>query len=263
MTLAYPRSMVGVWRLEQGASVVRVVYSDESGTGSVKDEPITVVGAIMLNLDSQWEPVEADLAELPSRREFKGKNLYKDLRKNRHAVEADEILRLFLSIPMNHHVPIFFGAVDRAAFARNKKGVLGVGSQLAGSHTALDSAFQHCFDQVDSYALAAFPRERILWIADHNEPKEADIRQRHNWFNIGVAVDVPGLMGLRPAKQTHQPRIVDTLYFGHSKHSRLLQLADICCSTIMLHLRKSELVEPYYALIRRRVVHDGVGVWPM
>ncbi len=262
MTSAYPRSMVGIFRLEQGASVVRVVYSDESGTGNLKDEPITVVAAIMLNLDSQWESVDASLAQLPSRREFKGKGLYKDLRKNRHVTEADKILRLFLSIPVNHHIPIFFGAVDRASFARNKKGLLGVGS-LASSHTVLDSAFEHCFDQVDSYALSAFPRERVLWIADHNEPSEGDIRQRHHWFNIGVAVDVPGLMGLRPAKETHQPRIVDTLYFGHSKHSRLLQLADICCSTIMLHLRKQLIAEPYYALIRRRVVHDGIGVWPM
>jgi Protein of unknown function (DUF3800) len=262
VTAPHPRSMVGIFRLEEGASFVRVVYSDESGTGNLKDEPITVVAAIMLNLDSQWESINADLAQLPSRREFKGRSLYKDLRKNRHAIEADEMLRLLLSIPLDHHIPIFFGAVDRASFARNKKGMLGVGS-LASSHTALDSAFEHCFDQVDSYALSAFPRERVLWIADHNEPKETDIRLRHSWFNIGVAVDVPGMMGLRPAKETHQPRIVDTLYFGHSKQSRLLQLADVCCSTIMLHLRKEQLAEPYYALIRRRVVHDGVGIWPI
>jgi hypothetical protein len=264
VTSAYPRSMVGIFRTEQDVSVVRVIYSDESGTGgNLKEEPITVVAAIMLNLDSQWQPVNVALAELPSRREFKGRKLYKDLRKNRHAQEADHILRLFLNIPLAHYTPIFFGAVDRKGFERNKKGLLGTGSRLVGPQTPLDSAFGHCFDQVDSYALTSFPRERILWIHDHNEPKETEIRLQHNWFNFRVGVDVPGTLGWRPKKETHESRIVDTIYFGHSQHSRLLQLADICCSTVTKHLQKQKIAAPYYELIRGRVVHDGVGVWPV
>ncbi|HEY1851919.1 MAG TPA: hypothetical protein VGG60_12905, partial [Candidatus Binataceae bacterium] len=55
-------------------TVVRVVYSDESGTGSIEEEPITVVAAIVINLDTQWEGVEADLDRVApdENHEFKG-----------------------------------------------------------------------------------------------------------------------------------------------------------------------------------------------
>jgi hypothetical protein len=78
---------------------MRVVYSDESGTGSIAEEPITVVTALMLNLDSQWEPVHQDLEALrPSPTfEFKGGRLFRELRNGRRRERADAILRGILS----------------------------------------------------------------------------------------------------------------------------------------------------------------------
>jgi hypothetical protein len=37
-----------------GDERVFVAYSDESGVGSIKKEPITVVTAVMMNIDTQW-----------------------------------------------------------------------------------------------------------------------------------------------------------------------------------------------------------------
>ncbi|MGH7913820.1 MAG: hypothetical protein ACREPW_04115 [Candidatus Binataceae bacterium] len=44
-----------------GETDVRVVYSDEHGMGSEQQEPITVITAIMLNMDTQWHSVQHDL----------------------------------------------------------------------------------------------------------------------------------------------------------------------------------------------------------
>jgi hypothetical protein len=46
-----------------GAEILRVVYSDESGTGD-REQPITVVTAIVLDMDSQWTPIERELSAL-------------------------------------------------------------------------------------------------------------------------------------------------------------------------------------------------------
>ncbi len=40
---------------------MRIVFSDESGTGSEIDEPNLVVSALVVNLDSQWPALPQDL----------------------------------------------------------------------------------------------------------------------------------------------------------------------------------------------------------
>ena len=85
---------------------MKVAYSDESGTGDNK-QLITVVTAIMLNMDSQWVPVERELSALKAlmprellrgsgkflssfvygqERELKGDLLFKGLRGKIHGV---------------------------------------------------------------------------------------------------------------------------------------------------------------------------------
>src|SRR5271156_1808141 len=107
-----------------GDETVKVVYSYESGLGSIEEEPVTVVTALMFNLDSQWEPVEHDLFWLqnntPNKRllrngyELHGKRLLSAVR--RHSGEAALVLGSALKIPVKHLVPIFYGAGDRAGF---------------------------------------------------------------------------------------------------------------------------------------------------
>src|SRR6266446_8260285 len=66
-------------------SVVRVVYSDESGVGSERDEPLTVIAGLMLNMDSQWHPVLESIEDVLANcvgeekiatYEIRGRNLY-------------------------------------------------------------------------------------------------------------------------------------------------------------------------------------------
>lgn len=59
MSLAIQGRFIGLI----GSEIVQVVYSDESGIGD-KKQSIAVVTAIILNMDSQWEPIERDLSAI-------------------------------------------------------------------------------------------------------------------------------------------------------------------------------------------------------
>lgn len=107
---------------------MRVVYSDESGVGSLKKEPLTVVTAIVLNADDQWESVEAALrvAEMGTprnllhNRQLKGSLLYSAVRKGLPLGSGK--LKEILSIPAREKIGIFYGAVDRAGCLRALRG---------------------------------------------------------------------------------------------------------------------------------------------
>ena len=65
--------------------------------------------------------------------------------------------------------------------------------------------------------------------------------------------------------QTGPSRIADTVYFGSSHESIALQLADVCCSTITLHLlerdyNRTPTVGPYYEIIRESILNQGAPV---
>ena len=121
--------------------VLRVVYSDESGVGDIKKEPLTVVAAIVINMDRDWDAVDHDLnflrihapdALLEPKRVLKGKKIYGLLRKNaevqqkrrevsddvarqiaKEAHEATEFLHKIFAVLIKYRIPIFYGAVDR------------------------------------------------------------------------------------------------------------------------------------------------------
>src|SRR5258708_28413467 len=96
-------------------SVVRVVYSDESGVGSEHDEPLTVVAALMINIDSQWHPllesIEQTLRRIlrtkdVSRYEIKARNLYHQIRRNDRKAKA--LMSALMKIPQQHLAPVFY-----------------------------------------------------------------------------------------------------------------------------------------------------------
>lgn len=117
---------------------MRVVYSDESGVGDKEREPITVITALMVNMDRIWVSAEKELRHIRDEtpaillhegRELKGKNLYSAVRKVdrlkregkddpdlRTLEKAIDILRRLLAVPINYRIPIFYAAVDRAGY---------------------------------------------------------------------------------------------------------------------------------------------------
>jgi hypothetical protein len=249
---------------------VKVAYSDESGLGSIEKEPISVVTAIVMSMDKTWPALEAEMREivrdtpeslLYKERELHGALLYSAARKEIPEKEvAREILARTLAVTINEGIAIFYGAVDRKGWheyaTKTRTTPLGESTSM----DAADRAFDACMAFVDRYA--SEKDEHILWIADHSTPK------RENTTKVGL----PWIQSLKDGgwdpltfkyirPRYDRVRIADAVYFGHSHESLALQLADVCCSTITLHLLEKfygwrPVAEPFYEMIRRGVFND-------
>jgi hypothetical protein len=258
---------------------VRVAYSDESGVGDSK-EPVTVVTAIVINMDRAWRSVERVLEELvlhtnPKLLEekrggqaLKGRLLYSAIRRKDipENPEADKALRKALAIPGLCGISIFYGALDRKGYEESERAKdPSVGprkKKFAGINdtTDYDLAFQQCLRKVDKVG-RTYTNERILWIAEQSdsqrEPSTRMIRHMHDLNEETEAMY--DLSNLDPFKENPMS-IVDTIYFVDPVQSLALQLADVCCSTVTLHLLeeyynwKHPIVLPYYEMIRESVI---------
>jgi hypothetical protein len=235
-------------------TVVKVVYSDESGTGGdLKREPITVVTAIVMNLDSQWVPVR-DRIERAIEEVYPGKNLAKYSLKGKnlyHQIERDDpkaadLMALLMAVPLREKVQVVHGAVDRDGFKYHMENIhLNATFEERDAIRPFRIAFEHCINRIDAYMRTTFPKEQVLWIHDggslneHAKHQLRDLRALLKEFENDSALRT-GYEESR--RRTLEPEVLlsyvaDMIYFGDDKESRLLQLADVCCSTIARALR--------------------------
>jgi len=264
-----------------GSTIVRVVFSDESGVGG-DDQPLTVVTAILLNLDNQWDPIRRELEftrvatprKLLSREhlpqgEFKGSLLFKGLRNKVNRVrpsKAAEILcRILLLVP-KHSIHIFHGAVDRAGaknFARR---------HTLTNLTDAEQAFSECLGQLANFAYAFLPKEKVLWIADRNKYENL-IKEGLNFHRLIQVADLTDHLSDKYAEEKglaswgrgirllDDPEsaspIVDTVYFGNSHESLALQLADVCCTVVSEYLQETDEGKDFYGIIQSLVKSHG------
>jgi hypothetical protein len=157
-------------------TIVKVVYSDESGTGGdLKKEPITVVAAMLLNIDSQWIPVrdavEGALRKVyglsdsqMSRYAIKGKNLYHKI--ERGDSKAMELVARLMAIPKQKRVPIWYGAVDRDGYYYQMENLHLRDFNYKDAIPPFRIAFEQCINRVDGIMRSMFPDEQVLWIHD-------------------------------------------------------------------------------------------------
>jgi len=217
----------------EGKTVVFVAYSDETGVDD-EDSPFAIVAAVLLNMDSQWPPVIKALEQLqPNRhREIKGRQLFRDLRDGRKRKRADELLSGVLNIAFENRLPVFQSPpVNKAGFKKY------VAATAPGTkRTVHDFAFAMCLHSVDVWVHTTFPTDQVVWISDDAGHYEEAIAESLALCRGNVKYGLP-LKSLGP-QAIH---IADTVYFGSSKASRALQLADVCCSTIREHFPESHV----------------------
>jgi hypothetical protein len=264
--MASQRSFFGV----VGNKTVRVVYSDESGVGSKKDEPITVVTAVLMNMDKCWPAVESELRKIATEtpknllyeeRELKGSLLYSAAGKNiPEAPKAREILARVLAITINESIPVFYGAVDRVGYDAHASAHRVQGADPEKEGKAHDRAFDACAALVDRFA-SGFD-EHVLWIADRSDPtRERTTKVALSWMQSLKAHGWDPITYQFIKPNYDHVRIADVIYFGHSHESLALQLADVCCRTITLHLLEKfygwrPIVGPFYEMIRVGLMND-------
>ena len=257
-------------------TIVKVVYSDESGTGgNLTREPITVVTAMLLNIDTQWIPVrdavEAALGEVynlsdsqMARYAFKGKTLYHKI--ERDDPKAIEFVSRLLAIPKQQKVLVWYGAVDRDGYHYQMENIHLRDENYRDAIPPFRIAFEQCMDRVDGVMRALFPDEQVLWIHDGGSLDEhakstlrslrallKEIRDDNERFPPDSPFHTPFVVEPHDLVSC----IADMIYFGNDQESRLLQLVDVCCSTIVRALRNDALVMPYYEILRSQILNDG------
>jgi len=251
---------------------VRVVFSDESGTGknSVR-EPITLVAAILLDMDSQWVPVRDAIEEAIKniyekgddqleRYALKAKALYHQI--ERGDIRAAEMMNRLMAIPREQGIPIWYGAVDRAGFKMGMERMrLPASPPFKENNIPFKFAFEECMHRIDTWMHADGPEEHVLWIHDdgslNERAKQAlrGFRWAKNIIGLELAHRFPEGLALLPEAQPS--RIADMIYFGDDKESRMLQLVDACAATIVRALRYDPVALPYYGILRTQVQNDG------
>jgi hypothetical protein len=271
---------------------LRVVYSDESGTGDIKQQPIAVVTAILLDIDEQWESIERELARIKiyhipvglmhrergdirmstlfQNPELKGDRLFKGVRgKIRYVApeQAVEALTQVLSVAVRNKVQIFHGAIDRAGYADwlFQQGQAGRSDE---SH-----AFLECLRRVHEFVHTHLPKDKVLWIADKSgfeKSVKSDfkfVQWLQGMGSGGLQLLISALLKQKGETDIKFPDfndseirplpVIDTIYFGNSHESLPLQFADVCCATITQHLLSRQDAEPLYNIIRPQIVTDG------
>lgn len=221
-------------------SAMRLVFSDEAGTGD-GTEPILVVAAVVVEGDHQWpliETVRKNLVETYVREEnratfeFKASRLFAQLGKGNNEI----LLREFLQIISTFQLVIGWGAIDRAGMRTHY-----AAENLACSNEVMqDLAFRVVATQIEILMRKFWFTERAIWLADEtraNPEMKAGLRQ----FQVATPFDEEIL-----PKFEH---IIDTIFFGSSKISLGIQLADACNFFIKRHLMRDKSAERYFQMI--------------
>lgn len=224
---------------------MRIVYSDEAGTGDENDEPVLVVAAFLVHPDGQWPWIEQTRdalldkyvpAESRERFEFKAARLYRQLSGGNN----EPLLREFLEILPKFQLPVFWGALDRKGMkAELKKQGL---DAAYSNDLAQQIAFIQAATMVEAFMKFAYPTEQALWVADETHTSmrmsmRATLRehQKRAW-----------LAGLPMTKFDH---IMDTVFYGSSVESLGIQLADACNFVIKRHHMGDTSAERFFQII--------------
>ncbi len=239
-----------------------LAFSDESGCGDLQVEPILVVAAFVINPDTAWNDVTCDMAsavkdwvqkERQRNFEFKARELFSHLDRpgNKAMVTA------LAKIPANRYLTVYYGAVHRQGFIDRASKLL-VGGSYPHKLKPDDwleltqaLAFSLCATRLEAAFRQFLPEEKVLWIADNVKAANsmATCLRRYQ--------GTPLISGMEGTQLEH---IADTIFFGDSKTSGMLQLADFFNYVISGWLMKKPKVLPYFELMKHQTTWPGF-IW--
>jgi hypothetical protein len=220
---------------------MRIAFSDEAGTGDETQEPILVVAATLIDPDLQWNPIKSKVDSILANHvpagqraefEFKAARLYAQLSKNKN----EALLREFLGIIPTFQLPIFWGAINRKGMRDNYATM-----KLSCSTDDMQNAgFIIAAIMAEAFIGQWFPDERVLWIADETRariPMRMSLREYQK-------------RALIPDEQTTKfDHIIDTVFYGSSRESTGIQLADACNFFIKRHHMGDRSAERFFKII--------------
>jgi Protein of unknown function (DUF3800) len=242
---------------------VRLIYFDEAGTASERQEPILIVAAVMIDADRDWLAIEEQTQQIVSEiipeqdREhfrFHAKELFSSGTYNWGRTKRWQVLRAFLNIFDQYELPILWGGVDRVSMRQR----LFQKHPSSYSHkqviTILQGiAFLICAAVAEAWFIKNAPREVGMCIGERAlESTQSNIQAL---FREGRAKEL--VESFAPSKFRH---LIDAVSFRSKNETIGVQLADACNFFIKRHEMGLEDVGGFYEILQPHILWRSIIV---
>jgi hypothetical protein len=214
---------------------VKLIYMDESGTGSIEREPFMFVTAVIVDADTKWRRVNEDIGaiideHIPAEdREgfaFHATNLFHGGKYFGKKVwsrpQRWKILSQLVQLIEAHRLPIAYGILDRKSHesAIEARGSMNTRDKMAILQA---SAFAYCAMACEVWLQTFTDNETGLMIAEDNSDVRFQVRHYHTQLKN------PDHAFFKNAHHDYQPlsQVIDTVHFATKPDTRILQLADV------------------------------------
>jgi len=258
---------------------VYIAYLDESETKR-RIEKWCVMSSVLVD-DSNFKLLEASCQvvqdglnmtpeQLDKFTEFHACELFKGVK---FFEQFDEKLRLetfkkLVALPAFLGLPIVYGATDTRR----------LDEEVVGSADPLDISFRICVRNIEKFMKARIEQElrKNIWPPQAQQNEEimaAVIDVNIKDLTLLIADDTEdrkvketlhaSFRKLRPRREVAQNIFCsfhDDMYFGDSRYSLGIQLADACSYVIARNLHGDDEIAPYFQLIEPQIV--GSGIYP-
>lgn len=246
---------------------MRLVYVDEAGISSAKQEPFLVVAGVIVDGDKQLRGVSRQLGKIVERNippehhgnfVFHATELFNGGGKVFKRSAPDEPdpewplqKRLLIADELaatlkKHNLRIAFGSVERAKFPHTfPPRSMSAAELTIGAHV---TAYMVCAIHVDQWLRQQTDDEVCMMIVEDNEQARKLIRetQSHNQrHDINLTDDQRKILPLK--------RIMEDPLFQPKRRSSVLQLADFCAYVIKRRLMKDARYDRFYDVIARQI----------
>jgi len=246
-----------------GDNLARFIYADESGISS--KEAVSVVAAVIVNADKEYEPVENYVKELiteyvpKEHREgfvFRGSDLFHGTgrtlfdRRTFPLSRSKEALKKIVEIPRHFKLPVAWGFISKKhAFSRVRQ--LKPREQAAVYH-AFTYAF--CALSAERFMREHTDREAATFVAELNTDTQQAVKNmcrllRGKLVNeLGGQMTYEMLSSLRP-KYLPIRQIKDEVFFTEKDGAFLMQIADACALVLRYYIESKPNCEEFYEAI--------------
>lgn len=238
-----------------------LAYIDDSARKAEKKHNLQVLSALVLK-DEHFRQIEGaagytiekiipegkldEFEEFHAYQLYGGHGVFECVDQDARMTAITFLLRMISSV----EIPIIYGAVDTSALRK----------QLYASASPIDICFRICAKGIEDWIATNDAKQFALLITDDfQQDKDLKLKLRQSFRDLRKPMRPPHYrVGEMPGMDNFS-HIHDEMYFGNSKESVGLQMADLCTYFIGKHLQGGDdLAEGFYNIIKDRIVYSKI-----